>query len=186
MLTEPQFTDFRKRTEVFEGRVPYLYLDTRSNPTCGIGHLCATVADAELLPFSGGMGAVAGLVARDWQVISTATPGRVAAFYAGLTTSRLTDEAIDSIFAADCERTWNGILAFLPTLESLPPTVQEAILDMSFNLGIGKEHADYFGPHSKFGPAILRGDWQTAAAESARNGIQPSRNEYTRDLIMAA
>lgn len=186
MLTEPWLSKFRAKTEEFEGRAAWMYLDTRGFVTAGIGHLLSTPEDAEALPFSGGMGDVAGLVARDWGAVKAAPPGKLAGFYASLTTSRLSDEAIDSIFEKDITIAWDGMKPFIPALDVLPPPVASAILDMSLNLGAGKLHHDYFGPQSKFGPAIARGDWQAAAAESARRGIQKSRNDYTRDLIMQA
>jgi hypothetical protein len=57
---------------------------------------------------------------------------------------------------------------------------------MAFNLGAARLHKEYFGAGCHFGPAILRGDWNTAAAHSVRLGIQDERNRYTSDLILSA
>jgi GH24 family phage-related lysozyme (muramidase) len=186
MLAEPYLSNFRTKTEEFEGRTTFMYLDTGGNVTAGVGHEIPTVQDAEALPFDGGMGAVAGTVARDWQTIRDAPAGRVAAFYEPLTTSRLSEQAIDGIFASDCNLVWTSARGFIQDFDNLPQPVQQAISDMILNIGAEKEHADYFGPHSKFGPAIERGDWVTAAKESARNGIPESRNQYTANLILSA
>src|ERR1019366_2274834 len=116
-LPEPYQSQFEAKTQEFEGRTNYLYADSRGNPTCGIGHMVPSGDAAIALPFSGGN------PAEDWHAVKIATVGRVAAFYAHLTTSRLPDDAINVLFAQDCDAAFSQIRSFLPSFDALPPTV---------------------------------------------------------------
>jgi GH24 family phage-related lysozyme (muramidase) len=177
---EPFSTNFRNKLEQYEGRIAWMYLDGPGNVTCGIGHLLATPQDAGKIEWSGDDPVAA------WQSVKQSPPGRNATTYQGLNSCRLSDAVIDSVCAQDVANATAQLRAFLPSVDSLPQPVQQALLDMAFNLGVPRLHAEYFGPNCHFGPAILRGDWTTAAAESARRGIQPERNQYTAELILSA
>lgn len=187
LLDDAHAADFIKHLELFEGRTNYLYLDsgTPSSVTIGVGYLIPSPSVAESLNWEGGMGAVA-VAASEWQTVKDATPGLVAAAYAHLTTNRLSDAEIDRLRDQRIANMESELIHAIPGVSGFPVSVRQACCDESFNLGVGKFHAQYFGPTSKFGPAIYRGDWQTAAQESARKGIDPARNEYVQNLIMCA
>lgn len=185
LLDDPHAADFIKHLEIFEGRTDYLYVDSGGLVTIGVGCMIPSASVAESLNWEGGMGAVA-IAASEWLAVKDATPGLAAASYAHLTTNRLSDEEIDKLRDARIASMESELIHTIEGVSLMPQPIAQCLCDMAFNLGSSKLHAQYFGPTSKFGPAIYRGDWQTAAAESARRGIQPARNLYARDLIMSA
>jgi hypothetical protein len=157
-----------------------MYLDGPGNVTAGVGHLIANAGVAA------GLGFVGGDPAADWQAVKAASPGMKVAAYQSLTTSRLPDASMDALKQSDLGRTQAALLAANPGCAGWPVAVRIACLDMGFNLGVGKFHAQYFGPGCHFGPACGRGDWASAAVESARRGIQQPRNDYIAGLIRSA
>lgn len=185
-LLSPDFeADFIRHLEEFEGRTSYLYSDTTSMPTIGVGCAIPSASVCESLNWTGGIGAVA-LAASEWQAVKSATPGLAAASYAYLTTLRLPAAEIDRLRDQRIAGMEAEMIQAISGVATFPTSVRQACCDLSFNLGVSKFHTQYFGPNSKFGPAIYRGDWQMAAAESARKRIQPARNEYVRDLLISA
>jgi GH24 family phage-related lysozyme (muramidase) len=182
-LPEPYASDFRKHLEIFEGRVSWMYLDQSGNVTCAIGHM---IPSAEAAGGSIALLFIGGDPAADWKSVKAAWPGANAIGYEHLSTCRLTDEAIEAICDADEEDISNQLIQRIPAYVNYPPPVQQAILDMAFNLGVGKLASEFFGQACHFGPALDRGDYATAAAESTRRGIQQSRNDYTAALIRSA
>jgi GH24 family phage-related lysozyme (muramidase) len=179
-LAGPAFDAYLKQLDTWEGRCQWMYMDVPGNVTTGVGHLIAEADLASLLGFVGGDPAA------DWQAVKSASPGLIATSYQPLTTCRLPDPVIDALKHADLCKAQSEFLAAIPDSANWPITVRIACLDMSFNLGVGKFQAGYFCATCHFGPACRRGDWTTAAAQSARNGIQPSRNAYIAGLIRSA
>lgn len=186
LLDDAHAADFIKHLEIFEGRTSYFYLDSGSpsSVTIGVGVMIPSASVAESLNWEGGMGAIA-IAAAEWQTVKDATPGLAAASYAHLTTNRLSSEEVDKLRDKRIASMESDLIHAIQGVSAMPQPIVQCLCDMAFNIGSGKLHAQYFGPTSKFGPAIYRADWQTAAAESARRGIQPARNEYVRDLIMS-
>ena len=154
------------RLEKFEGRVPHMYLCTGDEVTIGIGHAIATAADA----------AQAG-----WQSVAAAQKGLVASSYAGLTTCRMNDAAIDQLAAADVDRFTQSLAANFPNWNSYPAPAQAALFDMAYNLGIGglKKFHNMLA-------AVDAGQWETAAQQCHRMGIGDARNQETAALFRQA
>lgn len=155
------------------------------NVTVGVGCIVPSASACEALNWHGGVSAIA-LAASEWLAVKSYTPGLVAAAYAYLTTLRLPGVEIDRLRDQRIASAESDLIHAIPGISGFPMPVKQACLDIGFNIGAGRFHSEYFGPASKFGPAIYRRDWQTAAAESARRGIRPARNEYVRDLIIQA
>jgi GH24 family phage-related lysozyme (muramidase) len=165
------------RLEQFEGRIPYMYLCTGGEVTVGIGHAIACAADAVQLPWAAG----ANNAQDGWAAVKAATLGLVALGYAGLTTCRLSDDAIDQLAADDIQRFTSLLEANFPQWNSYPEPVQEALFDMGYNLGIvglNKFHMML--------AAVNAGDWQTAAQQCHRIGISDTRNQATAALFLQA
>ena len=181
MLVEPYLSDFRTKTEGFEGNVPYFYKDTRGFVSIGIGHLVSSLNAALALPWTD-----ISNVQRDWTIIANAAPAKPAEFYEALTTSRLTPAGIMALFDQDIADDFTPLRGFIPTIDSMPQPCIQGILDMSLNLGPTKLNTDFFAVGCRFGPAVLRGDWATAAAECERKGISEARNAYTANLFRSA
>ena len=66
----------------------------------------------------------------------------------------------------------------------MPTTVQQALIDMAYNLGTGQR--GLAGGWPKFNQAIRNKDWAGAAAESNRPQLNDERNAYVRQLLEAA
>ncbi len=179
-LASPEFDAYLKELDGWEGRCPWMYLDVPGNVTVGVGHL---VTEAGLAP---SIGLTGGDPTADWQAVKSAQPGLAAKAYESLTACRLSDAAIEALKQSDLATAHTELLATIPDSARWPVPVQIACLDMSFNLGIGRFRKEYFGPGCHFGPACRRGDWTAAALQSARTGIQPSRNNYVAGLIRSA
>ncbi|MDF4742558.1 hypothetical protein P3545_06470 [Vibrio parahaemolyticus] len=62
---------------------------------------------------------------------------------------------------------------------SYPDNVKLALFDMIFNLGMPKLKDTY----PKFNGHIRNGNYQQAALESKRNGVQAERNAYVANLL---
>ena len=152
-----------------EGRVRWMYPDTKGNVTVGVGHLLASPVEAAKLPFLvAGRRATYQEILGGWLFVR-----RTHQAYTPLT---LADASIDLLLRKDVER-------FEPIVQKtfdipLPETALLAIWDMVFNLGS-------FGKFPKFVAAVRAGDWETAAAESKRRDIGVGRNKDTADALLA-
>ncbi|QDU98557.1 hypothetical protein Pla8534_64270 [Lignipirellula cremea] len=67
-----------------------------------------------------------------------------------------------------------------PDLASYPDSVQEAIVDMVYNVG------NVQGKFPNFTKAVKKRDWETALKESNRIGVGERRNRVTRELFERA
>ena len=166
--------DVRARLEKFEGRVPWMYRCTGGEVTVGIGHAIHSAADAQKLTWD----TAADQAAAAFGIIAGAPKGQVAKNYAPLTTCRMSNDAIDALTAADIDAFAAQLRANLPKFDTYPAPAQAALFDMAYNLGIGGLKKF---PHML--AAVDAGDWETAAQQSHRNGIQDARNNETAALF---
>jgi len=172
----------RKRLEIFEGNVPYLYRCTGGAVTIGIGHAIPAAEAALGLPWTiGGRPATPQEIRKDYTRISSAPKGLVAGRYEDLSRCRLSADAIDALAAADITRFTGMIEGVLSNWARYPDCAQQALFDMGFNLGIAGLR--------KFGKLLAAcdaGDWNTAARECHRMGISDDRNQQTAALFRQA
>ncbi len=182
LLDAPHELDFRSKLDQFEGRCPYPYLDGDGNVTVGVGCLLDSF---DAFTAIGWLGSGDQVVA-DWRALtaSTVRQGMPAAQYSLLTKIRLPNHEIDKLLDARIGEMEAGLIKAVSGVGALPQNVRQALCDLAFNMGPGRLKMQFFGPNCRFGPAVYAGDWQTAAKESARRGIQPARNEYVVDLFM--
>ena len=183
LLDAAHAQDFIAHLELFEGRTGFPYCDTVGIVTIGVG--CAIFSASQYQALNWLPGTDLDLVAAEWQVVRNSTPGLVAAAYTHLTTLRLPDAEIDRLRDARIASTESDLIYAIQGVSEMPQAVRQCLADIAFNIGAGKLHSEYFGTGCRLGPAIYARDWQTAAQESARHGIQPARNQYVRDLIMS-
>jgi GH24 family phage-related lysozyme (muramidase) len=123
-----------------EGTVSYMYLDSATPPnvTAGIGFLLASVDAAVALPWqhADGTPATAQEISADFFRVRNMAGGLRAEKYQG--NLCLTHNAI----YAEGRRRLRAMLSALPGLfpayESFPAGVQQALLDLEYNLGPGK------------------------------------------------
>jgi GH24 family phage-related lysozyme (muramidase) len=170
------------RLQGFEGRIPYMYKCTGGEVTVGIGHAIETVSDAPALTWSiDGRPATDDEIRADYAQVNAAEKGLHASAYAGLTRCRMADPDIDALAAADVARFESSLAAELPGWNSYPAPAQAALFDMGFNLGIGglKKFTNLLA-------AANAGQWDVAARECHRKGINEDRNQQTAALFLQA
>lgn len=185
MPTSPELEliDFyRPHAERFEGRSRWMYLDTEGNVTVGIGHMIPTEEAAYALPWEPGTA----FVEEDWLRVNAAQPGLVYTKYRELSQARLVDASIDALFLDDAMGKIFQVRKVLPQFDAMPLPARAALLDMTFNMGPKTLRSEFLAPGRKFGPALLAGNYQIAAKESARLGIRDERNQWTADQLRSA
>ena len=170
------------RVERFEGRVPYMYRCTGGEVTIGVGHAILKPDNALDLTWSiGGRPATPDEILADYARVNVAEKGHAAPFYEHLTQCRMANSDIDALLAADIA-TFEAQLALqLPNWNTYPEPAQEALFDMAFNLGLNglKKFPSMLA-------AVDAGEWETAAAECHRKGINDDRNQETAILFRQA
>lgn len=173
-----------ERLRLFEGSVPYMYRCTGGEVTVGVGHAILKPEDALFLNWqqiATSLRPPDDLIEADYRKVFQSPKGQIAKAYEPLTTCRMSDAAINQLADADVAIFCAQIDRQLPGWEEYPEPAQEALFDMAFNLGIAglRKYVKMLGACSK-------GDWDTAAAESRRNGVPNTRNEAIRQLFLDA
>ena len=183
ILLDPSHeADFKSHLDLFEGRCAWPYLDTEGNVTIGVGCMVPSLPAFEALRWEGGMGSTA-LAQGEWDNLRASRAGMRAQAYETVTVLRLPDIEIDALRDARINAAEVSLVHSVPGISTMPQAAKQGLIDMSWNMGMAKLHSQFFETGRKFGPAVLRGDWGTAAAECARRDIQPSRNQYTSALF---
>ncbi len=170
------------RLRQFEGCTSFMYRCSGGEVTIGVGHAIASAILASQLQWEANGGAAgADQVTADFEKVAAAEKGHVASTYANLTACRMADEEIDRILESDVAAFEAQLAEALPNWSGLPEPAQQALFDMAFNLGMGG-----LGKFHNLLRAVNAGDWETAAAECHRLGIQDARNEETAALFRQA
>jgi GH24 family phage-related lysozyme (muramidase) len=168
-----------ERLRKFEGATSYMYRCSGGEVTVGVGHAIFDEAHAAQLPWTDAPAST--LIATDFARVAATDKGFVATRYENLTQCRLSEGAVDTLLLSDIDAFEKILTASLPTWQSYPEPVQQALFDMAYNLGVGgllKFH--------KLLAACASGDWETAATECRRGGIGDSRNQETAALFRQA
>lgn len=97
------------------------------------------------------------------------------------------DKEISRLFKEDVEAKIADIKRVLPycqggKFDKLLEPVQEALVDMVFNLGAVGLNTKF----TDFNKAMAAADYRKAANESERNNVQPDRNKYVKQLLQKA
>ena len=170
------------RIERFEGRVPYMYRCTGGEVTIGIGHAILKSDNAPELTWSiGGRPATSDEILADYASVNAAEKGHAAPSYEHLTQCRMANSDIDALLAADIASFEAQLAAELPNWNTYPEPAQEALFDMAFNLGLNglKKFPSMLA-------AVDAGQWEAAASECHRKGINEDRNQQTASLFRQA
>jgi GH24 family phage-related lysozyme (muramidase) len=161
-----------------------MYKCTGGEVTIGFGHAIENPADAPKLTTLSidGRPATDDEILADYSSVSAVEKGPKATFFANLTKCRMADPDIDALLVADVTRFEAMLAAAFPDWNSYPEPAQEALFDMAYNLGI-------HGLQNKFPSmmaAVHAGQWDVAAAQCHRMGIDESRNQQTAALFQQA
>ena len=196
---------FRQHVAVFEGNVPYMYLDTVGEVTVGVGHLLEDADEAKKLPFftrkPPGPGrpphpAHTAHIANAFnRVLNSGLTNTKVPGFRDLTHIELSPIAVEALFQSD-------VNIFIPQIngrkwfpgydfESYPTGVQLGMLDLVYNLGA----KGFFDNYNQFREALKFRNWIRVANESSREAKDANgkvvdsivdRNAIVRDWILEA
>ena len=170
-----------KNTEKYEGRVPHLYLDTRGLVTVGIGHLIPNKASMAFVDMykkgANNTLVLASLEEKqaEYDTIKKQPHGfsRNANSYKAHATLAMKNHDIVAqkekhilTFYGELAKHYTTTNGFAKNFDAMPHSVQKALFDMVFNLGITKLRTQYVNMNN----AIKKENWVAAAAESKRLG----------------
>lgn len=163
-------------TAPFEGVVRHMYLDTAGYVTVGVGFMLPT--EAAVRQYTWMPSTVAALT--DYRRVKVAEKGHRAAYYAPMCGAWMSDAVMRAIFRLRVSELRQA-MSLEWQLELLPAPVQLALVDMAYNLGLGR-----LSRYVQLSAAVRARDWQTAAAECHRRGIGDKRNAATQALFAKA
>lgn len=169
----------------FEGNIAYMYLDSVGNVTVGVGKLLGSVNNATSLPFvfkSDGSAAAAQDITTDYNNVKAQQPNNPASYYDQFTTLKLNQSYIDAQLTSDLSAFIQQLENQFAGFDNFPAPAQEGLVDMVFNLGI----SNLVNGFPTFTAAVQNKDWNTAANQCHRQGISDARNDFVKNLFLAA
>ncbi|MBQ4863734.1 hypothetical protein J8L98_18795 [Pseudoalteromonas sp. MMG013] len=187
----PKNFNFIANLKQFEGQINHLYLDSRGNPTIGIGFMMANIQQFCALTLYTQQHELATKAQKkaEYNRISTLPTGYKAAWYGTHCQLHLSDPQCEAIlqkhltqFEQELSAIFSKKNGYNRPFKALPQPVKYALLDMAFNLG--SHHLGQYWP--KLHNAIKQQDWHYAAQECHRKHIQKARNDATAQLFLAA
>lgn len=184
MLSENIRQALRDNIQRYEGKVNHMYLDTRGFVTVGVGHLLATVVDAQELGFLEGSDEPAStdVIAAEYEQVKAQEMARVASYYKQFTALHLTDESIDQITDKHIDSFYKELKVIYDGFDDFPEEAKLALFDMIFNLGMTGLRKKW----PRFNTCVANKDWAAAANDCRRRGIADERNDYVKDLLVSA
>jgi GH24 family phage-related lysozyme (muramidase) len=174
-----------------------MYLDTRGYVTTGIGHLLKNADAAVDLPWrhssTGRPAAPAEVRAAfdnlkqvwtDYRQDHPTGPNPFNAEHYERKSDLVLPEGLSEKLAlARLQKEFlGGLRRIFPSFDQYPMPAQRALVDMAYNLGVGKLERNF----PKLVDACRAGDFDVAAAESRRTSSRADRNAETRDLFLQA
>lgn len=182
---EQTLINILKALEIFEGKVPFMYLDNAKPPnvTVGIGCLLKNVDVACRLPFVNGTTNTAATEAEimaDFNRVYNMPGGLIAKKYKG--NLYLQDDAIYDLGVAKLNTDFlPGLHRLCPSFDSFPEPCQAALIDMAWNLGMGG-----LAKFQKLITACNNNDWNTASQQCSVKTSRADRNNWRSSQFLAA
>jgi GH24 family phage-related lysozyme (muramidase) len=169
--------------KLFEGSVPWMYLDTVGKVTVGVGIMLPGAAAACALPFAmGAAPASPEQIAVEFARVAALPMGKLPAFYRTPESPELPQPVIDARLGAVLTEFEATLRAKLAVYNTLPDPVKMALLDMAYNLG----PEGLLKGYPRMLHAVETGAWAQAAGECARAGIGEARNAWARQQFLSA
>jgi GH24 family phage-related lysozyme (muramidase) len=180
-----------------EGYTNFPYTDAHGLVTTGMGNLIDSLASGQTMGGTCGSGtstpcgqATPTGTARalpwapnnldaDWAAIKAAWPGTQSLACKGLTSSRLSDEAIQDLIASKMKENEAYILQGLPNFAQAPADAQLAVYSMSWAMGPA-----FTKTWTQFRNAFNAGDYATAAAQSHMKGVGIDMRNLANKLLL--
>ena len=176
--------DALAQLEIFEGTVPWMYLDTKGLVTVGVGEMLANAARAQSLSFvdPAGQPATEDAILAEFNRVSALAPAKAAGFYRSPNSPVLPHAAIDTLLMNHLNFFDGQLAGRFSGYPRFPDPAKLGLLDMIYNLGVtGLFHGF---PH--FMGFVDQQDWLSAAANCHRVGPSQARNDWTRQQFLAA
>ena len=170
--------------EIFEGIVPWMYLDTRGYVTVGVGEMLATATRAQSLSFVDGSGQPASpdAILTEYTRVSALPPARLAGFYRAPSSPTLPHPAIDALLMQHLTFFDTQLSQQFSNYAAFPDPAKLGLLDMIYNLGV----TGLFRGYPTFMGYVQNQDWANAATQCYRNGPSQARNDWTRQQFLTA
>lgn len=177
--------EFFAQLKIFEGCIPWMYLDTKGNVTCAIGIMLATTQAACQLPFypeNDPQPATEDQIVAEWTRVKAMAPAKLPAFYHGPSSLVLMPSEIETLTMSVLQQKETELRQLYPGYDGFPDMAKMALLDMDYNMG--EEDLRVKWPH--FDAAVDAQEWSTVAGLCHRLGIQPERNAWTEQQFLSA
>lgn len=175
-----------------EGFTTYMYLDTstrgnKSKVTIGYGKMIGSSEESTKIPFEiDGKAASATQIKEDWNKVYNSVSGVNTyrhTYFESKSTIRITKYTAKQLTIEHIRSDLQNARKRFPDFDKYPVLAQEAILDMSYNLGFSTTGIDKFPTFSQY---IKAKDFLSAAKESNRPQLKDSRNIHVKQLLEAA
>lgn len=166
-----------------EGRIPYMYQDTKGNVTVGVGYLIANESMALELNWIDKKTRILAdkkTISEEFHLISTLpVSNSKATSYSDKTSIILSDEDIDRLRDQRIIEKQQQLRKYLP-LETYPVEAQEVLIDMGFNLGVN----GLLKKFPTFIKAVKNKDWKTASEECHVKNVSEERNRLRKGKLL--
>jgi len=176
--------DSLAQLEIFEGIVPWMYLDTRGYVTVGVGELIATATRAQSLSFvdANNQPATADTILAEYDRVSALPPAKMAGFYRSPTSPILPHTTIDTLLMQHLTFFDGQLNQQFANYSTFPDPAKLGLLDMIYNLGV----TGLFKGYPSFMGYVQNKDWSNAAKQCHRNGPSLARNNWTNQQFLLA
>ena len=150
----------------------------KAGDTCGAGTStpcgqASPTAAARALPWSPNN------LDADWAAIKAAWPGTQSVACAGITSSRLSADAIQALVASRMKANEADLISSLPGYAQAPADAQLAVMSMAWAMGAGFPHT-----FKTFASKFNAGDYAGAAAESHMQGVGIDMRNLANKLLL--
>lgn len=177
------WSDFRREIKTSEGEISHMYLDTVGAVTVGVGNMLPSVAAAQQLAFvhrGTNKAASKDEIKADFEAVKKRPKGLKASAYKEHTKLDLPGSDIDTLVDSRISEFKSQLRLKFPKFDSYPTTVQFALVDMAFNLGI----SGLVNKFPSFKKAVEAEDWTKAAAEANRPQVSVTRNATVKQWLL--
>lgn len=185
MISTVERAVLRSKMEKYEGKIGYMYLDSKGFVTVGVGHLLKDLASAQKLSFkkSNNMPASKDEIKTDYEAVKKQPKNRLASFYKKHVKLKLSEADINTLTNHHIDSFEAELIRVFPAFSTYPKEVKLALFDIIFNVGM----TDLNNRWPSLKKAVKAKDWSTAAKESNRKPpISAERNKYVKDLFEKA
>lgn len=170
--------------QIFEGVVPWMYLDTRGFVTVGVGELLAAAGRAQALPFIDGTGnpVTTDAILAEFNRVLALAKGQQAGAYRSSGSPTLSADSISNLLMAHVQYFDGQLSAKFANYAAFPDPAKLGLLDMIYNLGV----QGLFAGYPTFMGDVTNENWESAAGQCFRHGPGPDRNNWTQQQFLAA